>query len=361
MSEQGAAAPETTRRRSGASVRRLAEELSLSVATVSRALNNHPEVSDATRKRVAEAALASGYTASVGKRPTNVLGLLFPEKGYEEFSGFKAAVMSGIMRVASESHFDLAFVNAAEEKHPAESYTHFLARRGIAGALLRGPRAPEQAVELAREGFPAIVLVNRSEEASVSYVDADSRGTSRRAVEYLTGLGHERIAHATFNVDSADFLDRRAGYEDGLRAAGLPVDPELVVSASPDRHGGALMLDRLLRLDEPPTAIYFTTPHTTMGAMIRCLELGIRVPEDLSIIGVDDSDVRYQTFPSFTAITQDVAGMAAEATRWLVARINGQASGVYRVVKETTLSIERSTGYAPHQPVRLDGGGRVIR
>ncbi|MEM7621859.1 MAG: LacI family DNA-binding transcriptional regulator [Planctomycetota bacterium] len=343
------------------SVRTLAEELDLSVATVSRALNNHHEVSDATRRRVVDAAMRMGYAPAVGKRPTNVLGLMFPSEQPMEFGSFESAIMSGVLRVARESGYDVAIVNAINEKHPVESYKQFFVRKGIRGALVRGREAPTIAAELARDDFPSVLVANRADDPTVSFVDGESRTTSRQAIEHLIGLGHRRIGFGTIPVADTDHTDRRAGYNEALAAAGIEPDERLVVAAPVDQRGGVLMLDRLLGLESPPTAIYFTNPLTTIGALLRCAQIGIRVPEELSIVGVDDTDVRHRTFPAFTAVCQDAPGIAIEATRWLIARIEGRATGEYRVTRSTTLHVEESTGLAPAAPVRLGPGGIVAR
>lgn len=355
------AAKPARRPRRETTARQLAESLKLSVATVSRALNNHPEVSDETRRRVHEAALAAGYAPSVGKRPGNVLALLFPDEQPAEFGGFEASIMSGILRVARENNFDVAIVNPAREKHPVESYTQFFQRRGISGALLRGTEGLEAADELAKEGFPSIVIAGRPETDGVSYVDADSRHTSRLAVEHLIALGHKRIGLGTHVIEDADHIDRRLGYTDALTAAGITVDEDLIVRTPVDQRGGVIMLERLLSLPDPATAIYFTNPLPTIGALLRCARLSIRVPEELSIIGFDDTDVRHRTFPAFTAVTQDASDIAVEATRWLIARIDGRATGFHRVLRDTEFHVEESTALPPTTPIRLKPGGIVVR
>jgi DNA-binding LacI/PurR family transcriptional regulator len=343
------------------SVRQLAESLNVSVATVSRALNNHPEVSDDTRHRVVEAARQAGYVQTVGKRPTSFLGLIFPDEQPSEFGGFEALILSGILRAARANQYDLSIVDPTREKHAAESYTQFFQRKGIAGVLLRGAEGSKAATELAAEGFPSVMIAGRSRDPRVSFVDGDSRLTSRQAVQHLIELGHRRIALGTHVVDDDDHQDRREGYLDAIQAAGIPVDHRLIVRTPVDQRGGVLMLERLLSLEDPPTAIYFTNPLPTVGALIRCAQLSIRVPEELSIIGFDDGDVRFRTYPTFSAVTQDAQAIAVDATRWLLGRIAGNAVPVYRELRGTQFCVEESTAFAPSTPVRLSPNGEIVR
>ncbi|MEO1512431.1 MAG: substrate-binding domain-containing protein, partial [Planctomycetota bacterium] len=232
---------------------------------------------------------------------------------------------------------------------------------GIAGALLRGAEGTLAASELAAEDFPSVIIAGRSPDPKVSFVDGQSRQTSKQAVQHLIALGHRRIGLGTHVVDDDDHKDRREGYLDALASAGIPVDRRLIVRTPVDQRGGVLMLERLLSLEEPPTAIYFTNPLPTVGALIRCAQLSIRVPEELSIIGFDDTDVRYRTYPAFSAVTQDAQAIAVDATRWLLARINGNAFGVHRELRETQFHVEESTAFSPPSAVRLSPTGVVVR
>ncbi|MEM1183427.1 MAG: LacI family DNA-binding transcriptional regulator [Planctomycetota bacterium] len=349
-----------SRRRKAPTVRDLAESLDLSVGTVSRVLNNHPEVSDETRRRVIDAAKSMGYASNVGKRATNLLALLLGEEQFSDFGSFHAAIMSGVLKAAGEHNFDVTIVDPRREKHPVESYRAFFHRRGITGAILRGADATLVATELAAEDFPAVMIANRSDDPAVSFVDADSRATSRQAVEHLLALGHKRIGLGTHVVNDVDHADRCAGYEAALRGAGIEPEDRYIVRTPNDQRGGVLMLERLLALPEPPTAIYFTDPMPTIGALIRCAELGIAVPADLSVVGFDDSDVRYRTFPTFTAVAQDASGLAVQATRWLIQKVQGRSTGPFRLFLDSSFHVEASTALPSSDPVRVEAGG-VIR
>lgn len=350
-----------SRRRKAPTVRDLAQSLDLSVGTVSRVLNNHPEVSDETRRRVIDAAKSMGYASTVGKRATNLLALLLGEEQFSEFGSFHSAIMSGVLKVAREQNFDVTIVDPRGEKHPVESYSAFFQRRGITGALIRGADALLVSAELAEEDFPAVMIANRSDDPRASYVDADSRQTSRQAVEHLIGLGHRRIGLGTHVITDADHADRCVGYEAALRNAGIEPDDRYVVRTPNDQRGGVLMLERLLALPDPPTAIYFTDPLPTIGALIRCAELGITIPRELSIVGFDDSDVRFRTYPTFTAVSQDASSLAVQATRWLIQRVKGETSAAFRLLLDSNFSVESSTALAPKHPVRIEPGGRVSR
>jgi len=346
-----------------ASVRKIASEVGVSVATVSRALNNHPDVSEATRKKVLQAANRSGYVPSVGRRPTNVIGLVYPDDPVRPDSGdFESAMLQGLLQGTNERRFDVTFLNLHRDKTESETYTQFFHRKGIRGAVLRSlAERPTVAEQIAAEGFPSLLIADRSPDPRVNFVACESRTTSERAVEHLIQLGHKRVALGVHVGMDSDHADREAGYIAAMEKHGLERRDEYTVRAVASSEGGQMMLNRLLELPEPPTAIYFTDPMSTVGALHRCLQLGIHVPRELSIVGFDDSDVRFRTFPTFTAVCQDAHQLGLEASRWLTRVLSGDAHKVCRELHTTTFSVHDSTGLAPLAGVRIKDGREVVR
>ncbi|MBK7405140.1 MAG: LacI family DNA-binding transcriptional regulator [Phycisphaerales bacterium] len=346
------------------SARQLADRLGLSVATVSRALNNHPDIAEETRVRVLKMADSAGYIPRVGRRPTNVIGLVYPTDPVRaDYGNFESAMLAGILEGVNEQRFDVTFINIGRDRNPSDSYTQFFRAKGVRGVIVRTVQPHARlAEEIADDGFPCVVIADRSDQPNVNYVCSDSRADSMRAVQHLVHLGHRRIALGVHSVLDRDHRDRRDGYLDALREAGMTPDPTLMLQARASMEGGATCINRLLSLPDPPTAVYFTDPLTTVGALHRCLVLGVHVPKDLSVVGFDDGDVRYKTFPQYTAVCQDAAQMGLEAARWLTRSL--AAGGVlpaFRVHRPTSLSMNDSTGAPPARPVRLShSGGRVL-
>jgi LacI family transcriptional regulator len=179
---------------------------------------------------------------------------------------------------------------------------------------------------IAEEGFPCVVVAAEFEDPRVNFIRADSYPSSRQAVEHLIGLGHRRIGLAVHNVPDSDHADRRRAYDDALYSAGIKVDPALVMELPAGISSGEQVLDSLLGLRQPATAIFATNPMTALGIMRRAQERGIDVPRDLSVVGVDDSDVRMHVWPRLTAVTQDASALGLEAVLWLTRAISGRNS-----------------------------------
>lgn len=344
------------------SVRAIADQLNISPATVSRALNNHPKVAAGTRHKVLLAADTLGYMPQVGRKCPNVIGLAYPTDPVRpEYGNFESAMLSGILRGVNERRFDVTFINVDRDKAAEETYTQFFRRKGVRGVIVRTiAPTPAMAEEIAAEGFPCVLVADRSDRPEVNFVCSDSRHDSAKAVEHLINLGHKRIALGVHAVMDSDHQDRRLGYLEGLRRHGMPVDEDLIVSVVASMEGGATAIDRLLSLDDPPTAVYFTDPLATVGALHRCLELGISVPRDVSIVGFDDADVRYRTYPNFTAVCQDAAQLGLEAARWLTRYVEDMADSSLRECRPTSFSFNQSSGPCPVATIRLAPDGHTL-
>ncbi len=345
------------------SVRQIANELGISVATVSRAMNQRSGVSEETRRKVLELAQRHQYKPSMGRKPTNIIGLVYPEEPVKSDLGdFEASLLSGILRGVYEKKHDLAFISAARDKHPDETYTQFFHRKGVSAIIMRSLGDTSLVEKITAEGFPVLLVADRSEDPAVSYIDSISHDTSRKAIQHLISLGHKRIGLAMHNIVDTDHMDRESGYRDAFHDAGIEIDEDLIVKAEANTAGGEQMLRELLTLENPPTAVFFTNPMSTIGALHTCLRLGIKVPVDLSIVGFDDSVTRHQTFPRYTAVCQDAISLGVEAARWITnAAQSNEPAPIYREVRPTSFEVLETTSYATISPVRLGDNGEITR
>lgn len=296
-----------------ATVRDIAKSAGVSVATVSRVLNNHPKVSDDARDRVLSAANRARYVASVGKRSTTNIAFVYTGES-SLGSPFDAALMRGMAMGMDEFGFDLMVLDARRARMAHETYSQMFMRKGVRGAVLRTTvQATDVCSAIAAEGFPSVTVGYRIADPAVSYLYSDSRAASVEAVEHLLGLGHKRIAICLNVVDDTDHLDRLGGYEQAMAAAGLEVDPKLIIRAPARRDGGQQLVRRLNSMSPRPSAVFITDPDTAVGALSEPRKVGVRVPEDLSIVGFDDADLRYTVYPELTAVCQDAVALGREA------------------------------------------------
>lgn len=341
------------------SVRQIARRMRVSVATVSRALNNHPEISAETRDRVLKTANEVGYYGSVGKRVATNIGLVFTSDA--PFTEFDGLLLSGMMRGVAEQRFDVTIVNLERDKDSNETYTQFFMRKGIRGAVLRTfTHSRRTCAAIADEGFPAVVVAEHFDDPKINCVYSDSGPDSRRAIEHLIHLGHKRIAFAMNHLRDRDHTDRHDAYRSALLAAGIEYEPELVISVPADLAGGKAALNRLMAMPVPATAIYYADPLACMGAITRAHEIGLRIPEDVSIVGFDDADIRFRVWPALTAVCQDATQLGFEASLWLTRKLMGMEDQALSKKTTTFFEVHGTTGLPPKEPRRiLPDGSRL--
>ena len=325
-----------------------------------------PEVSEDLRAKVIAEARRVGYSPQRRNVRTGRIGIVFfDETSGPRFGGYDAIIWGGVARAAVALQYDVCVINPLDRK-PNETFRSFVARKGLEGLVIRVDGETRSVCStIAAEGVPHVVVADRFEEESVNYVSCNSTRASREAVEHLLHLGHKRIALCHNVVLDTDHQDRIAGYESALADAGIEVDPQLIISVSADLGGGAAALNRLMSAPEPPTAIFFTDPALTMGALRRALEVGINVPDELSVIGVDDERLRKMSHPVFTAVCQNAAELGQQAGRWLcrtLAEDNGRdrKTASLRQEMEAFLEINQTTAPPPAVPVRVTPTGQRI-
>jgi DNA-binding LacI/PurR family transcriptional regulator len=312
---------------------------------VSRVLNNHPAVSPDVRQRVVAATNEAGYVAAVGRKSTT--NVAFVHTGESSLgSPFDAALMYGMSCGMEEHGYDLLILDARRARLPGESFTQMFMRKGVRGAVLRTTLATRGACEaIAEEGFPAVVVADRfPENPKVNYIYACSRESSREAVEHLVDLGHRRIAICINVVDDNDHADRVAGYTEALAAAGIAFDPRLVLRVPAFREPGAQALRRLRSIPDGPTAVFMTDAAAVVGLLGEARRTGVRVPADLSVVGFDDTQMRFGLCPELTAVCQDAEALGREAFAACHLLINGQAElPPVRKAMRTWLEVHGST------------------
>lgn len=349
-----------------ATVRGIARSLGLSPATVSRSLNNAPDVSETVRTRVLAEARRQGYEPPRRNQSTGRIGIVyFNETSGPKYSGYDAVIWGGVTLAATALKFDVVVMDPLE-RGASETFAAYIARKGVDGLVVRVDQQTRHVAPLiAEEHIPHIVVADRFDNDGVNYVCCNFYEPSKAAIEHLLHMGHRRIAVCHNTVLDTDHHDRIAAYRAALADAGIPEAPELIIAINADVGGGGAALNRLLSAPQPPTAVFFTDPALTVGALRRALEIGISVPDELSIVGVDDERLRKMTFPIYTAVCQDAAELGYQAGRWLCAQLAARArkerggASLHLAIK-AFLEINQTTAPPPAEPVRVSPTGRRI-
>ncbi len=327
-----------------ASVRAIAEEAGVSIATVSRVLNNHPAVSEKLRQRVKSVAERKSQANGAAHAAPQTLGVLYTSK-VSISSPFDGALLQGFMSEAGGSDaVDMRIMSAAQLAEDGVSVVESLRRRNIGGVLVRTTIETRDLVEqLCAAAFPHVLICDRYDHPNASYIIGRTRSGSREATEHLLAMGHEKIAMVNSLIEDSDHNERLAGYQEALEAAGLDFDPQRVISVWPHRRGGETAMNRIVNERDRPTAIFFTDMGAAMGAAKRAYELGVNIPGDLSIVGVDDVDLRFFTCPTMTAVCQDTVQIGRSAYQMLQTLIRSPETGPLRTEIPSWLEVHQST------------------
>ncbi len=308
----------------------VAQVAGVSKSTVSRVLQGDSEpVADATRRQVEAAMRALGYSpnavaSSLRTQQTFMVMLLLPSID----NPFWPAVAHGLQDVLSAAGYAMVLAISNYQVEQERDYLQ-MARRNRFDALALNP-AQIPPHEVAALGVPTVVLGLRSSYAAFDMVGSDSYAGTCEALEHLHALGHRRIgfiwgSEATSRARLRAFTDFHAEH-------GLAVDERLVVGTAYSDEGGRSAAQTLLGLPTPPTAIFAANDMLALAAIQAATELDVRVPEELSIVGMDDIGSARTSTPSLTTVAKDKDAIGRQAARVLLERLGGDAAAPPRSV-----------------------------
>jgi len=328
----------------GVSIAQVARRAGVSVATVSRALNGKQSVREPTRRRVEQAVQALGYrinhlARSLRTDESRLLLALVPDIG----NPFYAQIVQGIDRVVQDNGYSLLLCETGADASRERRYLDLLQTRRADGAICLDPDTVQQALHEQGMAFPWVACCEFDDQSAVPYVGIDNRAAAAQAVSYLIGKGRTRIALVNSDTRFMYARQRRQGYVDALSAAGLPVQPRYCLEVdSLDFSAGRAAAARLLKLKQPPDAIFAVSDTLAIGVLRGAREAGLDVPGDVAVMGFDDIALARQTYPALTTVAQPMRELGEQAARLLLARLAGDASGAAGVVLPHRLVLRES-------------------
>ena len=337
-----------------ASVRQLARETGVSIATISRVLNGSPAVSAGVRKTVLKAANRNRYVPSVGVRSTNNIAFVYTGE-WSLGSSFDMALLQGMSPGLSEQEYDLLILSAKRARRDHTTYTQNFISKGICGVILRTTISTRQVcTEIAAEGFPSVVVADELEDPRLICVDADASAATRQALEHLLALGHRRIGFTTNVIDDYDHRQRLTAYKQVLTEAGIPIDDRLIIQEPAYQQAGAQLLRQIMTMRNRPTALFIADPLTAVGLLQEARRSGVEIPRQLSVIGFDDSGVRFGTEPHMSAVCQDVEALGRTAFALLERLIRKDPPAKLVVTKpQCWLELHKSTAQLGNEKMAL--------
>ncbi len=325
----------------------VAKRANVSKVTVSYVLNGHSvkeRISSETSARVLKVAKELGYRPNaiartlVTKR-SEILAIVF-QRGdfFSTWSGFTGEIMRGVSSAAVELGYDLMLhTKSVTPEFEADA----LCDGRVDGALVLRDEGDPVLLGLLHHEFPCVQFFTRSEGSGAPFVDADNYAGGRLATRHLLDLGHQKIGMIRGSLRSTSSNDRYNGYRDALEGAGIGVGPERVLQVSPGSDMGPLA--QLMRGPDRPTALFVWSDDVAFACIAMLKDLGLRVPEDVSVVGFDSLEACERCSPTLTSIRQPVFEMASEATRLLVSIIRGESAPRKQILFPLSLDVRGST------------------
>ncbi|MBV7508417.1 LacI family transcriptional regulator [Bacillus sp. sid0103] len=303
----------------------VAKMANVSTATVSRVISNAGTVKKETAEKVLEAIKELNYQPNMLARQlrrseTKTILVVVPDITNTFFS----AVLRGIESVAIENGYQVLLGDARNDVESETSFLTILGQKKADGLILLTARTDQKILEDLSQDYPVVLACEYYEGSKLPTVSIDNVSSARKATEYLISLNHKRIGHISGPLNIVVGRDRCRGFYQAMAQHGLSVDPSLVQEGEFSFESGFNLMMKFLSLENPPTALFAGNDEMAMGAIKAAKSKGLRVPEDLSVVGFDDIQFASIFEPALTTVAQPTFDMGQKAMRLLLKLIKDE-------------------------------------
>lgn len=333
-------------------IKDIAKLANVSHPTVSMALNNRPGVSEEKRREILEIAKETGYHPNLVAKTlvsnrSYIIGLIINNVSDQ----FYTELAKGVEEAANEFGYDIILCTTNGSLKAEKKYMDALQSRGVDGIIISTVVVDDPHIGgLVEERFP-FVCINRVSlspflKNKVDSVTLDNYTAGYKGIEHLWKLGHDRIAIIAGSLNASNAIESLEGAKASLREHGLAIDSVLIRENNYCRKNAYNSAKRLIELEQPPTAIFVQDDNMAIGVREALISSGLRIPEDMALIGIDDIDMGSLTGIDLTTICQKKYEMGHIGVKMLIEKIEKKAPpGVEKVVLETSLIIRKTCGY----------------
>lgn len=324
----------------------IAKASGVSVATVSRILNHEDGVSEDVRRKTLEVIERSGYKPRENvRRGTRIAVVLKSDAPVAD--GFFARVLAGVTEYAAKTTVETSLVYyTSGSMGGTVSLADVLRRKRCNGAVMLSPLEDSDVVSIKQARIPIVLIACRREEEGIGYIDCDCFKGSYEQTSYLLRLGHRHIGFLAGQLDgNVDHQERLGGFQKAMREAGLTLDPGMVIehhAAGLSELAGYNQARTLLDAHPETTAIFANNDSMAYGAICQCAERGMRVPEDISVVGYDDNSTSRFFNPPLTTTRQSLQEMGYDAALAIDLTLKGQKNALPCQILENELIVRKS-------------------
>lgn len=320
----------------------------VSTMTVSRALNGQPGVSQKTRDAIVRLASEMGYETNrvaqkLSSGQSRVIGVLT----HQLDNPFVSSLVSGVVRAAAAAGNEVLIYSVVDRQQRPASAVLRLLQQFTDGVVALLPYESGLVDMLSAGRYPVVTIDHPGEHGPLPAVAADSYGGARLAMRHLAELGHKRVAFVCGAEQLESARQRHRAYDDAVSVFGLARDASLVLPGNYTLEGGRAAAERLLKLRKPPTAVFASNDFTAVGLMAVLQERGLKIPDDISVVGFDDLPIASQLHPALTTVRQPIEEMGRAAVNTLLALIAGLPAATAQVTLPTELVVRQSTAAPP--------------
>ncbi len=323
----------------------------VSRSTVSRVINDQPNVRPETRERVWQAVRESGYrphavARSLVTNRTQIIGMVIPESVRTLFTDpFFPLFLRGATEACNAHQYQMMLSLFTSHSDHQELYQRVVRNGYLDGVIVASASTDDPLIpNLLRDRVP-LVSVGRYADERVHYVDVDNAGGARMAVEHLIRLGHRRIGTITGRLDMTHGQDRLTGYKDALQAHGIPIEEDLIAEGDYTESGGMVAMRQLL--EASPTAAFIASDTMAIGALRALHAVGLQVPQDVALVSFDDIPISGAVQPPLTTVRQPIERLGRMAVDVLIGLLESSPTAggsAQKIILPTELAVRKSCG-----------------
>ena len=323
-------------------IQEVAKKANVSVATISRVLNNSSHVKKETRESVMKAIRELNYSPNLSGRilrrnETKVVLVLLPTIS----NPFYSKAVKGIRHAADKMGYLTMICNTESNINKELEYINLLKHKQADGAIIMSQESDIKNLEEIGASYPVIQCFEYHKTNSLSFVSIDNEKAAYEAVNYLIGIGHKRIGLIGCNTQYPSAQQREEGYKKALRDATVELDPDLIVRGDYGFKSGFNCTGRIL--EQKPTAIFAISDMQAIGVIKALKGKGVRVPEDISVMGFDNISFSEIYDPGLTTVSQPTYDIGSKAMEILIDQIKGEIAAPRHTIMEHELVIREST------------------
>jgi len=333
-------------------IKDIASLTGFSITTVSRALNGYDDVNEQTKEKIEATAEKIGYVPNIlaqnlVMQKSKTVGILVNElKRESSKDNFVFEILCGVSDTLAESDYEFVLLSTSTAKQKNKTFKQLCEERQLAGVIIQGLKSDDQYLEeITHSNVPCVLIDIPITNETTRYVMSNQTDSVKDAIKYLQRLGHKEIAYMNGSEDAHVSMIREQGYLDALKEININAKKNYIINGQYDENVARIVATSFLINNPEVTAIFCASDVMAIGVLNATKDLGIKVPEQLSIIGFDNIMLTRYTTPPLTTISQSPYNMATTSTQLLTGMIEGTQEKTSFKILESELIIRESTTF----------------